>query len=212
MTMRKFSLLCVASAAAVLAACSSAQAPTAQTSAAANASSTLAQIDNVIDHALDHADEKLRTRNIELSQRDDAHNYPDAKISPQGDLLIGGKAVALTPAQRADVLAYRQQLVQVAEAGMAIGRQGAALGVRATQAALAAVFSGQSEQQVRQQAEAQASGIRQGALKICDRLPALLASQQKLASEVPAFQPYASMTQNDIDECREHALHDDDND
>jgi hypothetical protein len=84
--------------------------------------------------------------------------------------------------------------------------------MHATGAALTAMFSGESEQQVRQQVEAQTSGIRQAALKICDRLPPLMAEQQKLAADVPAFKPYATMTQKDIDDCRKGSWKDDDND
>jgi hypothetical protein len=32
-------------------------------------------------------------------------------------------------------------------------------------------------------------------------MPALLASQQKLAAAMPQFQPYATMKQKDIDDC-----------
>ena len=32
-------------------------------------------------------------------------------------------------------------------------------------------------------------------------LPALLSSQQALAASLPAFKPYARMTQSDIDDC-----------
>lgn len=207
MTPRQLLPLCFASGSVLLAACSAAPAPAAQT--AASAASTLPAISAVVDHALARANAKLQTQDLTLSERNDAHAYPEASITPQGDLLIGGKAVTLTPAQRTEMLAYRQQLLEVAEAGLAVGRQGAALGVRATSVALAAVFSGKSEQQVRQQVEAETSGIRAAAGKICDRLPALLASQQKLAADVPAFRPYASMTQQDIDDChrgaRQHA-------
>ena len=210
MNTRQLPLLCIASAATLLAACSAAQAPATQASAAAIASSTLPLLGNAVDHVLDHADEKLRTGDIELSERRGTYGYPDAKISPQGDLLIGGKAVALTRAQRDEVLAYRQQLVEIAEAGMAVGRQGAALGTQAASVAMAAAFSGQSKQQIRQQVEAQATGIRMAAAKICDRLPALMVGQQKLADAVPAFKPYASLTQKDIDDCRKDALHDGD--
>lgn len=204
MNPRQLLPLCFASGSMLLAACSAAPAPAAQT--AASATSSLPAISAVVDHALDRANAKLQTGDITLSERDGAHAYPEARITPQGDLLIGGKAVALTPTQRGEVLAYRQQLLGVAEAGMAVGKQGAALGVRATSVALAAVFSGKSEQQVRQQVEAQASGIRVAAARICDRLPAVLASQQKLAADVPAFGPYASMTQKDIDDCHRDAL------
>lgn len=204
MNLHKLRLLCVASAAVLLAACSSAQAPAAQ--ASASAASAPSAISDVIDHALDRANAKLHTENITISDHDGPNAEPKAEITPAGDLLIAGKAVPLTPAQRTEVLAYRKQLVKVAEAGMAIGKQGAALGVHATSVALAAVFSGESEQQVRQQVEAQASGIRAAATKICDQLPAMMASQQKLATDVPAFRPYATMTQHDIDDCHRNSL------
>lgn len=202
MTMRNLSILCIAFAAVVLAACSSDNAPAAPASGGASASSTSFVIGSAIDHALDRADAKLRTQNITISDHDHQNARPKAEITPDGDLLIDGKAVALTPAQRTEVLAYREQVVQIGEEGIAIGKQGAALGMQATGAALAAVFSGKSEQQVRQQVEAQASGIRQSAMKICDRLPALQTTQQKLAIDVPAFRPYATLTQKDIDDCR----------
>ncbi len=38
-------------------------------------------------------------------------------------------------------------------------------------------------------------------LSICRELPALMASQQRLAGSLPAFRPYATLEQRDIDEC-----------
>lgn len=163
---------------------------------------------NVIDHALDQATAKLETGNITL---DDNHGLaPDAAITPQGDLLIAGKPVALTPGQRNDVLAYRQQLIDIGKAGLVVGKQGAQLGAQAASEAIAGALSGQSSAQIRARVEAQTTGIRQAAAKICDRLPAMLDSQQKLAAEVPAFKPYATLTPARIDECRKDALHNDD--
>ena len=43
--------------------------------------------------------------------------------------------------------------------------------------------------------------IRAAALQLCKLMPGLMASQQKLATAMPAFQPYATMTQKDIDDC-----------
>lgn len=37
--------------------------------------------------------------------------------------------------------------------------------------------------------------------KLCARLPELLKSQQALAAALPAFRPYAGMTQSDVDGC-----------
>lgn len=61
--------------------------------------------------------------------------------------------------------------------------------------------------QIEQRVEAETGKIEAAALRLCDRLPILLApSQRTLAAALPAFAPYATMTQKDIDECRvEHA-------
>ncbi|HEX5961089.1 MAG TPA: hypothetical protein VFY97_07570 [Rhodanobacteraceae bacterium] len=181
--------------------------PPAATGASASSSPSL--IGAAIDRAMDKAATELASKNITISN----HDYePKAEITPQGDFLIADKPVPLTPVQRNKMLAYRGQLVDIARAGIAIGRQGAALGVNAASEAIAGAFSGESEQQIRARVEAKASGIRAAAAKICDRLPALMTSQQKLAADVPAFKPYADLTPEKIDECRRDALHDDDND
>ena len=49
--------------------------------------------------------------------------------------------------------------------------------------------------------EAEAEKIKQEARVICTQLPAMLETQQALAASLPAFKPYATMTQADIDEC-----------
>ncbi|MGH8117981.1 MAG: hypothetical protein ACREP0_11010 [Rhodanobacteraceae bacterium] len=162
----------------------------------------LALIAREIDRALDRASTELTTRNITISHHDGNITEPKAEITPAGDLLIAGKPVALTPAQRKDVLAYRQQLIEMGRQGIAVGRQGATLGLHAATEALAAAFSGQSEQQIRAHVEANASGIRQAADKMCAEMPALMASQQRLAAEVPPFKPYADLTPARIRQCR----------
>lgn len=223
--MRKLSMLCIASAAAALAACSSGNAPASPASSAASASSTPSLIASVVDHALDRADTKLRTENITISGNDGivvlsdtspddnrASRLPNAQITPQGDLLISDKPVAITPAQRAMLLDYRQQLIEIGAQGIAIGKQGAALGMNAASEAIAGAFSGKPEQEIRRHVEAKASGIREAAAKLCDRMPALMASQQKLAAALPAFRPYADLTPARIDECRKDALKDDGSD
>lgn len=225
MIMRKLSLLCVASTAAMLAACGSGNAPASTASASASASSTPSMIGSVIDHALDRAETKLRTQNITISGNDGiivlsntdsgdnrAPSLPKAQITPEGDLLISGKPVAVTPAQREMLLDYRQQLIEIGARGIAIGKQGAALGMNAASEAIAGAFSGKPEQEIRQHVEARVSGIREAAAKLCDRMPALMASQQKLAAALPAFKPYAELTPVKINECRKDVLKDDGSD
>lgn len=206
MSARKVGILCLAASLAALSACSPGPSPSSSTGAPESSS----PIDAAIDHAMDKIGAKLANENISISDNDST--LPKAEITPRGDLLIAGKPVAVDAAQRAELLAYRGQIIDIARQGIAIGKQGAALGVHAAGTAIAAVFSGASKEQVRARVEAQASGIRKAAAKICDQLPALRSSQQRLAADVPAFKPYATLTQKKVDECRKDALHDDDAD
>lgn len=179
-----------------------------QTGNASAPAASASPLTGAIDHALDRAETKLTTQNLSLD--DDDLRLPKAEITPAGDLLIAGKPVALTPAQRQQVLAYRQQLIAIGQQGIAVGRQGAALGLQAAGTAIAAALSGQSDQQIRHKMQAETTGIQQAAQKLCDHLPTMMAAQQQLATAVPAFKPYATMTRKDIDDCRVDARHDND--
>lgn len=160
-------------------------------------------IRNVVSEAITEARQEIRQGNITISERE--KDLPKAEITPQGDLLIAGRAVAVDPAQRALLLEYREHVVGVAESGMEIGMQGADLATKAIGEALKGVFSGKSEQEIEQSVEAEAGQIKASAAKLCNRLPAMMASQQKLAAALPEFKPYATMTQEDIDDCLDDA-------
>lgn len=166
-----------------------------------------------VDRALDVARKELATQNISIS--DGLHiningheinkkgdSLPEAEITPQGDLLIEGKAVSVTAAQRQELLAYRGRIIGIAEAGMAIGGKGADLAGEALGGVVGAIFGGkEGEKAFEQRMEAQGKKIEAEAMKLCTQLPGLLASQQALAASLPAFKPYARMTQKDIDDC-----------
>lgn len=174
-----------------------------------------------VQQALAEARKELRTKNIDIdgidinvgghriNRRDSG--LPKAEITPQGDLLIEGKAVAINAQQRALLLEHRAQIIGIAESGMDIGVQGADLAAKAMGEAFKGIFSGKSEQEIEQTVEAEAAGIKQAAAKLCERLPGLLASQQKLATTLPEFEPYATMTKEDIDDCMKdsenHTVH-----
>lgn len=151
--------------------------------------------------ATDEARRKLATENINVSR----DNGAKAEITPAGDLLIDGKAVAIDDAQRKLLLEYRAHIVKVAEAGIEIGVQGANLGVRAAGEAIKGIFSGDTDK-IEERVNAEAKKLEESAGKICDQMPALLASQQRLAAAVPEFEPYANMDQDDIEECRKGSV------
>ena len=165
-----------------------------------------------VEKAITEARQELRTQNISISDGFNINvngheikrneGLPKAEITPQGDLLIEGKTVSVNPAQRQQLLAYRGQIVGIAEAGMAIGVQGADLAGEALSGVVGAIFGGRdSEKAFEQRMEAQGEKIEAEAVKLCAYLPTLLSHQQALATSLPAFKPYAHMTQDDIDDC-----------
>ena len=167
-------------------------------------------IGRTVEKAIIEAREELRSKNISISdgmhinvnghefKRED--NLPKAEITPQGDLLIEGKQVAVDAAQRKLLLDYRNHIIAIAEAGMAIGIKGADLAGKAVGEAIGAIFGG-DEKALEARMEAEGRKIEADAMKLCAQLPPMLATQQALAAALPAFKPYANMTQEDIDDC-----------
>ena len=214
--MKTISLLAAALAIA-LAACSQDPAPPAQPTppaAGKDADDSKGFIGRHLDQAIAEARKELATENIGLNGNFDINvngrqihhggsdNLPKAEITPQGDLLIEGKAVTIDATQRRQLLAYRGQIIGIADAGMAIGAQGADLAGEALSGVVGVIFGGKdAEKEFEQRMEAEGEKIKVEALKICALLPGMLEQQQQLAASLPAFQPYARMTQEDVDEC-----------
>ncbi|MBU6248918.1 MAG: hypothetical protein KGN77_14295 [Xanthomonadaceae bacterium] len=174
-----------------------------------------------VKRGIDQAKRELATRDINLNDvhvthghhGDDAQTHdsrPQAAITPQGDLVIAGKTVPATPEQHAMLVDYRQQVIRVAEAGMDIGASGAALGTHAAREAIFGALSGKSGDEIEAHIKPQAEKIKADALKLCARLPDMLATQQKLAAAMPEFRPYATMTQKDVDDCGKDVENDND--
>ncbi|TWI12660.1 YggN family protein [Aerolutibacter ruishenii] len=181
----------------LLGACDRTPAPSSTPAAGTDAPATA--LGKLVDEATQEARAKLANEPISLS--DNNKSLPKAEIAPNGDLLIEGKAVPVNDVQRALLLDHRKNVVAIAEAGMAVGVRGADLGMKAAGEALKGIFNGNADE-IEQRIEAEAEKIKADAVVICDRLPAMLDSQEKLAAALPEFKPYATMTREDIDECR----------
>lgn len=157
---------------------------------------------------IEKARQELLTQDIDVGSihiNDDKHRDDSARakavITPQGELVIAGKPVLATPEQHTMLLDYRQQIIGIAEAGMDIGASGADIGVAAAKQAIWGAFTGKSDKEIEASIKPQTDQIEAAALRLCQRLPDVLVSQQKLAAAMPAFQPYATMTQKDVDDC-----------
>ena len=161
-----------------------------------------------VQKGIDKAKQELLTQDIDITnvrvgkgEHSDYDGRPKAAITPQGDLLIAGNKVDATPEQHAMLVDYRQQIIGIAEAGMDIGASGADLGVNAAREAILGALAGKSDKEIEASIKPQTDKIQAAALRLCKRLPDMLASQQKLAAAMPAFKPYATMTQKDVDDC-----------
>jgi len=166
----------------------------------ANGGSTETTIGQKVREATNQARKELAEGNISVTS-----DGAKVEIAPNGDLLINDTVVPLNDSQRAITQQYRQQMIGIAEAGIEIGVQGANLGASAAGEALKGIFSGNTDK-IEERVNAEAAKIEASAQKLCDRLPALLATQQQLAAAVPAFQPYAKMDQSDVDECNKDTV------
>ena len=169
-----------------------------------------------VNQALAEARKELREGNLSINGNMDINingkhygksesHLPKAEISPSGDLLIEGKAVPVDATQRRQLVTYRNQILGIAEAGMAIGSKGADLAGKAVGGVFGVIFGGEKGQKdFEARMEAEGKKIEAEAMKLCTQLPPLLATQQALAASLPAFRPYATMTQDDIDDCGKH--------
>lgn len=166
--------------------------------------------------ALDEARRELREGNLSLNGEYDvringkrvsrkANDLPAAELTPDGQLIVSGKTIAMDDASRALARDYRAGLLTVIEAGMDLGVQGADLGMRAARDAIGSLFRGDTEQ-MEKRVEAEAEKLKATVLQLCDRLPTLLAAQEALAAAVPEFAPYARMETSDIDDCKDEAV------
>lgn len=142
--------------------------------------------------------EEMATKPLDIGKS--AAGLPRAALSPEGDLLIGGEKVAVTPEQRALLLAFRTRLAGIAEAGAEVGIQGAAIATTAMKEAAKAALSGDTTS-IEERMKEDAAAIKIAAQALCARLPALLEAQRAAAEAVPEFQPYATMTEKDVLEC-----------
>lgn len=186
--------------------------------AEAKAEDTGGLISRAVNKQLDKARKELREGNISLNKDGSVvrinskdygpgkggDNLPKAEITPDGDLLIEGQQVAIDADQRALLLAYREEIITIADAGIAIGGKGVDLAGAAMQQAVGAIFSGNTEE-LEQHIESEAESLKAEVQVLCKQLPSMLGTQQQLAASLPEFKPYATMTQDDVDDCARNA-------
>lgn len=157
---------------------------------------------------------RLDTDNLELGQSlrfgkqdgsgDEADALPKAEITPTGDFLIDGTAVVIDARQRRELLAYRGQVLDIARAGIDIGERSASVALDAVDQGLFGLMFGAMTGRLERRIEKTVrETVEPGVRQICQRLPEVFDSQQRLGDALPQFRPYATLQPDDIDDCME---------
>ena len=127
---------------------------------------------------------------------------PKAEITPRGDFLVAGKAVAIDATQRRQLLAYRGQVIGIAQLGIDAGGHAALAALDATDVSLFSLIWGGMNGSLEHRIEATVKQhVEPMVRQICRRLPQVLESQQQLSSSLPQFRPYATLERDDVDDC-----------
>jgi hypothetical protein len=124
---------------------------------------------------------------------------PDAVIAADGELRVDGQIVPTTQPQRDLLMRYSVAARAVREHGIATGKAGAAVAGAAIQGIAASIASGDSNQ-IDKHVDAKAKLVDEEANKICLDIAQIKAAQNALASQLPAFKPYAGIIRTDQDE------------
>lgn len=130
------------------------------------------------------------------------NTLPKAEITPGGDFLIEGKAVAIDAKQRQQLLSYRGLVVDIAKDGIEAGETAAMATIEAADVSMFRLIvgglSGSLERRIERTVK---QHIEPMVRQICRRLPEVLASQQQLSANLPEFRPYATLKPDDVEDC-----------
>ena len=129
-----------------------------------------------------------------------AHSGPDAIVSVGGDLSIGGKTVAITPTQQELLRQYFAGAIALRDDALATGAAGVATAGQAIGSVVTGLAGGKPDQ-IGPAIEARAAKVEVQAAKVCADLSALRARQEKIAGQLAAFGPYATIDAGQIGDC-----------
>ncbi len=124
-----------------------------------------------------------------------------ARITPEGDLTIRGRKVAVGAADRRALRHYNETMHGIVERGIELGVQGAGLAFSAIGEVVAALASGNPERAERR-VERRAEPLKENARELCNEVKALVLIQESIATRLPAFRPYAVLEEDAGEDCR----------
>lgn len=125
-----------------------------------------------------------------------------ARIAPNGDLAIDGRAVAVGGEQRKQLVEYHAAAHRLRTHAGDTGRAGVQLAKDVVTDVLADIGAGKPGVEIEKNLEQKVGGVKRAAARLCDDLVAIRAAQEGIAAAVPDFAPFATIDQADVDDCR----------
>ena len=125
---------------------------------------------------------------------------PRATIDSDGNLLIGRRAVALSPAEQRLARRYYRDVLHISAAGETTAEAGGKLGVSVFGSLFFALWHDNSSI-IRHTAKHGAARVTADARTLCAHLARLETLQNTLAADQPAFAPYRVVRHKDVTGC-----------
>jgi len=130
-----------------------------------------------------------------------------AWIEADGSLAIEGQPVALDAPQRALTVRYFTQAHAIRDEGVAIGKSGAAMAGKSVRSVVRGLTRGNPDG-IGPEIEAEARELEAHAMRLCARIGTLHSVQDELAQAVPAFAPFATISNTQTQACTRDVVED----
>jgi hypothetical protein len=124
-----------------------------------------------------------------------------AVVTQQGTLTIEDKVVAVPPQVRDRLVQYVQTTQQIKQQGIEVAKRAGGFALGILSEVFGGLLSGKSEQDIEHNANQSAAKFKKSVLPICDSVQKLKQLQDTIATEVPAFEPYAVIEDKDSNDC-----------
>jgi DUF2884 family protein len=122
-----------------------------------------------------------------------------ARITPEGTLVVDGRRIRLSEAQRQGFAHYNATLRLIKDQAVAAGASGAGLAAHAIGEVIAALAAGEPDRAEHHRVRARAEKIKDSVRAICEEMRNLQLLQNTLARSVPEFEPYAVIHMDEED-------------
>lgn len=153
----------------------------------------------------DSTDIIMRGDDVVIIARDDS----EARITPAGDLSIRDQRVAVSGDQRRLLRQYSQGIVEIEHKGMEIGREAVAMVGGMVGTLVSDLLFDDGDKKLDADMNRKAEPLDQAATEICNDVKAQKILQDEIATEIPAFKPYAVIHKDTDEDCHVDHHHED---